>query len=128
MSELKNVKYAYVEDSEFVGTLAENTKPGFVTFEPLDSATLERVQAQHPNGVYLFNGRGNIHTDAVADSHVGALRLWAEAHDNEVSSIVDDLNSLSSIENAVKYVSKLDFSNEGGTAAYEAVDKFLNKD
>ena len=128
MSELKNVKYAYVEDSEFVGTLAENTKPGFVTFEPLDGATLERVQAQHPNGVYLFNGRGNIKADAVADSHVEALVLWAEAYENEVSSIVDDLNSLSSIEDAVKYVSNLDFSDEGGTAARQAVEKFLNKD
>ena len=128
MSELKDVKYAYVEDSEFVGTLAENTKPGFVTFAPLDDATLELVKTQHPNGVYLFNGRGNIHADAVADSHTGALRLWAEAYDKQVSSIVDDLKSLTSIKDAVKYVSKLDFSDEGGSAAFQAVDKFLNLD
>lgn len=127
MTELKDVKYAYVDDLEFVGTLAENTKPGFVTFLPLDEATLKLVKAQIHNGGYLFNGRGNIHADAVADSHAEAVHLWDEAYQNEISSIVDDLNALSSIEDAVKYVSQLDFSDEGNYAAYEAVDKFLNQ-
>lgn len=127
MTELKDVKYAYEDDSEFVGTLAENTKPGFVTFVPLDEATLKLVKAQHPNGLYLFNGRHNIHADAVADSHAEAVHLWNEAYQNEVSSIFNDLNALTSIEDAVKYVSTLDFSDEGNYAAYQAVDKFLNK-
>lgn len=127
MTELKNVKYAYEDDSEFVGTLAENAKPGFVTFMPLDEATLELVKAQHPKGPYLFNGRHNIHADAVADSHAEAVHLWDEAYQNEISSIFNDLNNLTSIKDAVKYVSTLDFSDEGNHAAYQAVDKFLNK-
>lgn len=127
MTELKDVKYAYVDDLEFVGTLSENAKPGFVTFEPLDNTTLKLVKAQIHNDGYLFNGRGNIPADAVVESHAEAVHLWNEAYQNEVSSIVDDLNALTSIKDAVKYVSQLDFSDEGNYAAYEAVVKFLNK-
>lgn len=131
MSNLSNVRYAYVNDIEFVGTIAPNDRDGFLTFKPLDEnvmkETLKVVTDQTFKGYFPLNGRGNVPEKAIGKSHREALSLYIDAQEAKVSSIVDDLNALTSIEDAVRYVSKLNFSDDGDTSAFEAVEQFLEQ-
>lgn len=127
MSILSNVRFAYVDNVEFVGTIAPNDRDGFLTFAPLDAETLRVVKDQSFKGFFPLNGRGNVPESAIGKSHRKALSLYIDAQEAKVNNIVDDLNALTSIEDAVRYVSKLNFSDDGDTSAFEAVEQFLEQ-